>query len=1077
MKRFSFLPVRGTMNRCSAAVLCAAFFFAVLPSSATDLPAVTPVLMPDFPSCPAIWINGGSSVRSSFGKEKVADSFSGTILRKLSTKPETGVFSATYVFSVAQEGLYDFFAALTTQKQPYTSPVDFRFDSGPWGEVPASSRDVVWGISNAVSWHSLGRRKMTAGKHTLEFRITRRSALGTWSFMCDGIAGFRSGQTGRIWNAQLCSPFAPGKKLSVGFRYEGRPFPGTVRLTFAGESVVSLGTLFRPGENRVELEIPGILPRGDYRVDFLPLGAAGDTQSIPAAYAPPVRRRLPPRLLSVRLQKDRYALRFSGGEAHPVLALLFVQGKMYAASLLSSSEGVLPEGIVKFAKGRRTEIRFQPVPAVSGNWIVRQLELPGVPAALPKPVNYGVFSDCDKIAHFWYMNHAYEYIFDGRRYFPVGGMWCPDTLNSRDSEIRGIAARLERDRKIIRAIRKAGLDDVYLNLSSNAPLWVRQKFIDMLEEEGIHYGYQLAGGGGGVVPAFFITRDDPGAKGNYRALSRGVYSGGRVTAQFPLEQKLAGLLVVDPANPEKGGELIAFSDIVGRDLRSGIIDLEKAQDFGKLRRIVFPVGGKYREGGQVILIPFLEAKVHHVDLWNPEVFRKWKNRVSWIGAIRWGKHLRAFIDPIANETNMVNGTENLRQFTPGFNKAFGGYLKRRYGSLEKLKKEWGADLKSFEEASRLIPLRLEDTLWLADPATGRVVRGELDSFFWIDYQEALRETYADLADQAAGYLKSLVNVPVVFKSVGVIGEKMSISRGYLGADGVGFETYLNQGIHPGEAAGGAARAEAEASSHTVWKVGTEIGNSAEVGNGGVKFFRSESELRTMARKLLRLGVSGFYFFGFDLKPGNLWNNHNYHDFPEGLAWAAGIERDFVSPGVPPVVPTPANYVFPGGFSWWWWTTRYKALFGYEQNLIPLSARLGKESPAWFSSTNVLPAEFDAVLINCPRPPFSRYYAKEIGRAVASGKTVYYVGFRSDPGAIPELDRFFTSDWIAFADGSRAQVLRPVGGARVLAAGKGKAWALRAGNLIIVSRIPDELPRNNADSFLRYLTEIVSAEKP
>ncbi len=1075
MKDFSLLSDCSGKNLQLFVLAVVVMFFSMFSLSAAEPPAAVPALMPEFPTYPAIWINGGSPVRSSIGKEKVPDSFSGTILRKLSTKPETGTFSARYEFSVAQEDEYEFFAALTTQKQPYTSPVDFRFDLDSWREVPASSKEIVWGISKAVSWHSLGRRKMTQGKHSLEFRISRRSSLGTWSFMCDGIAGFAIGQAGHIRDAVLRSPFIPGKTLSIGFRYEGKPVPGVVKLTFAGESVLSSGILFRPGKNSFAFVLPAVLPRGDYKVEFFPLGSKNSRQSIPIAYLQPVRS-LPPRLLSVRLEEDRYSLRFSDGKAHPVLLLLFVQGKLYAALPVSSSEGTLPERFVELSRGRRTEIRFQPVPAVSGNWIVRNLDFAGSPVPLPKPVNYGVFNDCDGVAHFWYMNHAYEYIFDGRRYFPVGGMWCPGTLNSRDSESRGVAARLERDREIIRSIRKAGLDDVYLNLSSNAPVWVRQKFIDMLEEEGIHYGYQLAGGGGGVVPAFFITRDDPAAKGNYRALSRGVYSGGRVTAQFPLEQKLAGLLVIDPGNPEKGVEFIAFSDIVGRDLRSGIIDLEKAQDFGKLRRIVFPVGRKYPEGGQVILIPLLEAKVHHVDLWNPDVFREWKNRVSWIGAMRWGKHLRAFIDPIANETNMVNGTENLRQFTPSFNKAYEEYLRKRYVTLEKLKREWRADLKSFEEASRLIPLRLEDTLWLADPATGRVVRGELDSFFWIDYQEALRESYADLADQAACYLKSLVNVPVVFKSVGVVGEKMSISRRYLGADGVGFETYLNQGIHPGEAAGGAARAEAEASSHTIWKVGTEIGHSAEVGNGGVKFFRSESELRTMAQKLLRLGVSGFYFFGFDLKPGNLWHNHNYHDFPDGLAWAARIERDFVLPAVPPIAATPANYVFPGGFSWWWWTTRYKALFGYEQNLIPLSARLGKESPAWFSSTNVLPEKFDAVLINCPRPPFSRYYAKEIGRAVSSGKPVYYVGFRTDPGAIPALDRFFTGDRIAFSDGSRAQVLRPVEGTRVLASEQGKVWALRAGNLIIVSRIPDGLPRNNADSFLRYLTEIIAAEK-
>ena len=41
---------------------------------------------------------------------------------------------------------------------------------------------------------------------------------------------------------------------------------------------------------------------------------------------------------------------------------------------------------------------------------------------------------------------------------------------------------------------------------------------------------------------------------------------------------------------------------------------------------------------------------------------------------------------------------------------------------------------------------------------------------------------------------------------------------------------------------------------------------------------------------------------------------------------------------------------------------------------------------------------------------------------------------------------------------------------VLAAENGRAWALRAGNLTIVSRTPDKPPVNRADDFLRYLSE-------
>jgi len=122
--------------------------------------------------------------------------------------------------------------------------------------------------------------------------------------------------------------------------------------------------------------------------------------------------------------------------------------------------------------------------------------------------------------------------------------------------------------------------------------------------------------------------------------------------------------------------------------------------------------------------------------------------------------------------------------------------------------------------------------------------------------------------------------------------------------------------------------------------------------------------------------------------------------------------------------------------------------------MPLSARRPGAPLAWYSSTNSLPDKFDAVIINCPRPPFSRYFAKGIGKAIGSGQKVSYVGKRSDRGSIPELDKFFTDKIIQFQDGSSAQELKRLPGAKVLAEENGKVWALRSGNLTIVSRTPD-----------------------
>ena len=1039
--------------------------------------SATPAQMPDFPKQAAIWIGADKAVNTNIGKRKVDDSFSGEILYLLQKAPESGEFFAEYRFEVPKAGEYDFFAALITQGRPHGSPVEFRFDDESFQTVrPSAAKRSAWGVSRAVNWEYLGSRTFEPGTHTLTFRTRRRASLGNWSFMCDGVIGLEKGvwKSARIF--ELAMPeLNPGSDQKITFQHAGPGFPAEVRLTFAGEPVMTAVTVCRPGENQVVLPVPEFLGVGEYRAELAPLDAPRQVIAVSPVVriAAPVSNR-PARLTGVKVTGVDYVLQFDGTEALPVAAQLFIDGRLYAVDRLDTATGTFSEALCRAARGRKAILRFTPLPAAAGNVIETAFPLSGSPQALSKPINYGTFSDRDGVAHFWYMNHDHEYIFDGERYFPVGGMWCPDTLISGDSDPAGIAGRLKKDRGTIDAIRTGGLDDVYLNLSCVAPLWVRQSFVDLLEREGIQYGYQLNAGGGAEIPAFFISRDRSDAPENYRGLSRGRYSNGRISASFPAEQKLAGLLVLDPADPAAGAEFTAFSDRVGKDLRHGIIDLETVQDFGRQREISLPVRRRFAEGTEVVLLPLLDAKMHHADLWNEYEYAKLKQDLSWIGKINWGRNLRFLVDPIRNETNMVNGTENLRQYTASFNRAFSDYLEKRYGTIEALRREWGTSgVESFDEAARLVPLRLGDGIWWIDPERGRVHPGKLDSFAWIDYQDALRETYSELADGIAAYLKTLVNVPVVFKSVGVIGEKMSISRRYLGCDGIGFECYLNQGI-PGETGGGASRAEAEASEHTMWKVGTEVGHSAAVANDGTKFFTDEAELRGMAEELLRLGVRGLYFFGFDLKPGNLWGNHSYHDFPEGLAWAARIENDFVRPSAIPVAATPRNYVFPGGFTWWWWTTRYKALFGYEQNLIPQSARLGRNSVAWFSSTNVLPADFDAVLINCPRPPFSRRFAAEIERAIASGRPVCYVGERTDPGAIPALDRFFSPEKITFADGSVAQALKVVPGSRVLASEEGRPWALQAGNLLIVSRTPVEAPVSNSDDFLKYLVELCPA---
>ena len=204
----------------------------------------------------------------------------------------------------------------------------------------------------------------------------------------------------------------------------------------------------------------------------------------------------------------------------------------------------------------------------------------------------------------------------------------------------------------------------------------------------------------------------------------------------------------------------------------------------------------------------------------------------------------------------------------------------------------------------------------------------------------------------------------------------------------------------------------------------------------------------MARELSLSGVNGFYFFGFDLEPSRMWKNHNYDDFPQGLQWVSKVDKKY-SDGKKKA--SPSSFSFPMSCCYWWWTTRNKAVYGYEANTIKQSVRLHGDE--WVSNTDVLPEKFNRVVINCPYPPFSIKYAPEINRVIQENRKVIYMGERTDLGSISKLDKYFTKSKIKFKDGSTAQVLRKLPGVKVLASKHGKPWAIRHGNLMIVSRTP------------------------
>ncbi len=735
----------------------------------------------------------------------------------------------------------------------------------------------------------------------------------------------------------------------------------------------------------------------------------------------------------------------------PVTVMLRTGGKVFFAEA-----AVVPAGrrshrhmfspeFLRCASGRKAELLLT---AASGDH-TRELpaEFPGERKELPKPVNYGFFTDRDGKRHAWYMNHASEYVFDGETYYPVGGMLCPrmpgNTSSTPPQETQdGWKKRLAEDAEVLDRLLAYGIDDVYINLSSWAEVPRIQEFVNLLESRGVRYGWQLNARNGGTIPAWFITFDRANPPRNWQGAVKGEYRSGKISFQFPREYNVIGFLATDG----NFCRFLPFKDNEGVDVRKGI-DVDDGKDFSKQRQVVLTAALPLAEGTLLTLIPQVNAKMRHPDLWNPSVRAEIRGKFEWVGKVRWGSNFRFFVDPVVNEGNMLNATENLRQDTPEINRALQSLLQEKYRTLAALRDGWSCpELPDFETASRVIPFRTGNQLLLLDPGRGKAYPSELaTSLMWPDYNEMIRKSYSALLDEVSAELKSIVDLPVVNKSVGVAAEELHISRRYLGSDGIGLEVYLNHGPAQ-EASGGGAVAAAAATPHTVWKVVTETGFSAKPGNGGVRFFPDEKTLADLAETLHDMNTNGLFFFG--LKLPKAWQDHNVYDLPEKLQWMRNAKLALASR---PAAPEPKTFVYPAGFTWWYWSDQSRALYDHPRGDISVSLPL--PTGEWAYATHVLPESAELVLLHLPPPPYPRFYAPEVKQLLQSGKEVIFAGSRPDLGTIPELDRFFTAKTIAFADGSSAQELTPLPGSEILAAENGRAWALRHGKLVIVSRTP------------------------
>ncbi|WP_419644142.1 hypothetical protein [Victivallis vadensis] len=858
----------------------------------------------------------------------------------------------------------------------------------------------------------------------------------------------------------------PGGEVVLEFDSPRRG-PEKIQLLLGGRVCAEQAFEAKPGTNRQVWRLPPDLGGNAYLLRLERSGLEGKVE-IASPYPVPAAIRI----TGGRSLPDGVEFSLGSAVGHPVAVTVLVEigGRVCGGETATVPAGekrcrhrFSPE-LLKNAAGRDALLLLTAAPGE--NTLMLPASFPGTVQPLPKPVNHGVYTDGHGRCHAWYMNHASQYIFDGAPYFPVGGMWSPRTPGNTSSTPPAeppekVLARAAEDIAVLDRIQEHGIRDVYINLGSWAKPSQIQYFVDLLEKRGVRYGWQLNAKNGSEIPAFFITFDRKNAPRNWQGPIRSEYRRGRISFDFPREFKATGFLATDGAGFSR---LLPFRDAEGVDVRKGI-DVDDGKDFSKQREISLVAELPLAEGTPVTLIPLVAAQMRHPDLWNAAVREEIRRKFDWVGAVKWGPNFRFFVDPVVNEGNMLNATENLRQYTPEINRAFRRELERKYRTLPELCAAWRCEIPDFETAARLVPCRTGAKLLLLDPETGAVYPSEPDkSLMWFDYNELIRRSYAGLLDEVSAELKRLVCLPVVNKLVGTGVEELHISRRYCGSDGIGFEVYLNHGCAQ-EASGGGAVAAAAVTPHTVWKVATEAGFSARPGNGGHRFFPDEKTLSDLAGALHSMGANGFFFFGIAL-PG-IWKEHSVWDQPEKLAWLDGVRKRFVrrSPA-----PEPRTFLFPAGSAWWYWSDRFRALYDAPAGEIVQSLRL--PDGEWAYATQVAPPESaERVILHLPRPPYSRFHAAAVRKLFASECGIVFLGGREDLGTLPEVDRFFTGRTIRFADGSTAAELKPLPGCTVLASENGRPWALRHGRVLIVSRTPVTPAQHNRNlGFLHLKSE-------
>lgn len=1014
--------------------------------------------------------------------------YQGQVYQYLSAKPEEhpSVRFAAYQLKPVKSGRYALFAAVNVQNQNWSSPVKFRMNQGEWQNIREPVAGTPrWGVSYSLAWACLGVFDLNADTPA-RFELSSdkpRSLDGRMAMYVNGIIGFRLDEPriAIIQNVRVnYDRIKAGESLRVSLN---SPDPAAlnglvVELRYR-DSLVSQGFVQSapggaPEIMQAALDVPFDAPGGDYRVAIRPLfyqrveGAKELALQVESLRpAPEVISESTAKIEKITLKNtDQLHVRLSGMQNTDALIGVWyvdVRGNLMAAGDFPVAKGERETLIT--LRGERWRQRGAGsievfVHGTSAAPISMASTDMGAPVTV-KPMSSGVYEDQQSVRHHWYVTDDHALIWDGRPWIPFGGMYCDPVLSFFKDDAKARVAKWEERSRSLDAVTRAGIHDLYINLS-HGPLWARQACINDMTRRGIYFGWQL---NDMHVPfdAYPIRA----------SLKQGLCMGeasetGKLAVELPRED-ITGMLLVNVENPQKVRAIDARLDFKQQSSFDFIVmDLKTDQKKGFVHVVLnvpeLPTGRYY-------VLPRISHSGHMLNVWDEQQVLA---AHEWIRQIQWGTNLRFLIDPTGNEGGIYNGDESLRVWSDIFQTEYEQWLAGRYGNIQKLETAWAlpaGTVADFKDAARLLPLRdrnvMTDYMLWIDPISLKTIRttGGLGAG-WHDYTDAVRVTYAHHRDSISRKIRQWVNVPVVFKRVTPWVCDENINREPGGMNGIGIDIYSDKGskITTGLSSGAT---EAALGAQTIWIIGAELGYNANPGNGNVRGFPSAEYVRELTRTTAAWGMKGFMYFGLRLEPYSVWGAMQLYSVPEQLEWINAARADVMSRW-----PSPVNVAqcYPLGENWWWRSggellNRYSCVYDsgpgeFRQTLILNSN--GDESQA-FSAVNASQEMRDAkiLLVNFRDAQSVRIFGDYVRKWMDDGRAVAYIGKWPEGAELKGISEEFLADGKSLKD-------KP--GDEILARESGLITAKRKGNLLLVTgniRFPGP---NSKEPFTALKTE-------